>query len=128
MGFERSCTMTHLMAPIDTDESPVLGDNIRTLREEAEWTQVQLSVHADVGINTVQRAEASNPNVSYKNIVKIARALQVEPSAIYLPTVSFPEPLEPPAWAKQFIEQTISALDDLKKQLDRIERAGRGKT
>jgi transcriptional regulator with XRE-family HTH domain len=116
-------SMTVTMSTTAPPDSPVLGHEIARLRKELEppLTQIELAVKSGVGITTVQRAEKSNPGVEYRNIVKIAKALGVSTNAIYLPDVEQTPAPTTAAW-EQFAEQVTTALADIAKQNDRIEK------
>lgn len=62
----------------------ILGANVRTLRIERKLTQEQLADLCDLHRTYVGAIERGDRNVSLKNIVIIAQALNVEPSELLL--------------------------------------------
>ena len=62
----------------------ILGANVRALRIERNLTQEQLADLCDLHRTYVGAIERGNRNVSLKNIVIIAQALNVEPSELLL--------------------------------------------
>ena len=62
----------------------ILGDNVRALRIERKLTQEQLADLCDLHRTYVGAIERGDRNVSLKNIVIIAQALNVEPSELLL--------------------------------------------
>ncbi len=59
-----------------------LGKRIRALREERKISQEELADRADIHRNYISQIEGGKRNVSFYNVVKIARALQVSPSKL----------------------------------------------
>lgn len=57
-----------------------LGDNIRTLRKQAGWSQEELAEISGLHRTYVGAIERGERNVSLINIVQIARALRVKPA------------------------------------------------
>lgn len=55
-----------------------LGRQVRHLREERDWTQVQLAVQASVSPTVVNQVETGKRNPSARTLEKIAQALGVE--------------------------------------------------
>lgn len=62
----------------------ILGANVRALRIERNLTQEQLADLCDLHRTYVGAIERGDRNVSLKNIVIIAQALNVEPSELLL--------------------------------------------
>ena len=62
----------------------ILGSNVRALRIERKLTQEQLADLCDLHRTYVGAIERGDRNVSLKNIVIIAQALNVEPSELLL--------------------------------------------
>lgn len=62
----------------------ILGANVRALRIERKLTQEQLADFCDLHRTYVGAIERGDRNVSLKNIVIIAQALNVEPSELLL--------------------------------------------
>ncbi len=59
-----------------------LGKRIRALREERKISQEELADRADIHRNYISQIEGGKRNLSFYNVVKIARALQVSPSRL----------------------------------------------
>jgi transcriptional regulator with XRE-family HTH domain len=59
-----------------------LGKRIRALRAERKISQEELADRADIHRNYISQIEGGKRNVSFYNVVKIARALQVSPSKL----------------------------------------------
>jgi transcriptional regulator with XRE-family HTH domain len=59
-----------------------LGKRIRALRDERNISQEELAGRADIHRNYISQIEGGKRNVSFYNVVKIARALQVSPSKL----------------------------------------------
>lgn len=59
-----------------------LGKRIRALREERKISQEELADRADIHRNYISQIEGGKRNLSFYNVVKIARALQVSPSKL----------------------------------------------
>lgn len=59
-----------------------LGKRIRALRDERDISQEELADRADIHRNYISQIEGGKRNVSFYNVVKIARALQVSPSGL----------------------------------------------
>ena len=62
-----------------------LGKRIRALREERNISQEELADRADIHRNYISQIEGGKRNVSFYNVVKIARALKVSPSRLIDP-------------------------------------------
>ena len=62
----------------------ILGTNVRALRIERNLTQEQLADLCDLHHNYAGEIKRGDCNVSLKNIVRIAQALNVEPSELLL--------------------------------------------
>lgn len=60
----------------------ILGANIRTLRIKRKLTQEQLADLCDLHRTYIGAIERGDRNVSLKNIVIIAQALNIEPSEL----------------------------------------------
>ncbi len=89
-----------------------MGERIKELREGKGWTQVQLGVYAGVSHTTVSLAEAGQRTPNAETVVKLARALDVEPGELLAGVTpkkdhapSLPEILEE--------ERRDAALEDL---------------
>ena len=57
-----------------------LGQNIRKIRLEKRMNQVDLALACDFKKPNMQRIEAGNTNPTFKTLLKIARALEVNVS------------------------------------------------
>lgn len=66
------------------DYFSILGANVRTLRIKQKLTQEQLADLCDLHRTYVGAIERGDRNVSLKNIVIIAQALNVEPAELLL--------------------------------------------
>lgn len=61
----------------------VLGQRIRTLREQFGWTQEQLAERADLHPNYIGQVERGLKNVSLDNIHKLAIGLRMDMSQLF---------------------------------------------
>lgn len=59
-----------------------IGATIRKHRQRLDWSQEKLAEEADLHWTYIGGIERGERNVAVKNIVKIARALKVKPSAL----------------------------------------------
>jgi transcriptional regulator with XRE-family HTH domain len=115
------CKMTFTMTK-PHEQSPVLGTEIKRLREEAGLSQQVFATNAGIGMTTLIRAEKSEPGVSYRNIAKIAKVLGVHPSAIYNDApIDTDGGTAAPGSAQHQFEQLQAALAEVQKTLKRIE-------
>ncbi len=64
------------------DYFTILGANVRALRTKKKLTQEQLADFCNLHRTYVGAIERGDRNVSLKNIVKIAQALDVEPAQL----------------------------------------------
>ena len=65
-----------------------IGEKIKSLREEKELTQKELSDRAGCAITTLSRLEHGSRNPKLQTVIKIATALQVDYYYFYeMPTV-----------------------------------------
>jgi transcriptional regulator with XRE-family HTH domain len=60
-----------------------LGKRVRELRHERGFSQEKLAELADVHENHIRRIEGGTANPSYLVVARIARALGVNPSALF---------------------------------------------
>jgi transcriptional regulator with XRE-family HTH domain len=60
------------------NDSILLGRRIRALRKAKGWTQQKLGNRADIDYKFLSEIERGNMNPSFKILVKIASALEVE--------------------------------------------------
>lgn len=56
----------------------ILGNNLKTLREEYGWSQEYLALEANLHRTFVAHVERGVRNISIDNIEKLAKALKVE--------------------------------------------------
>lgn len=57
-----------------------LGKRVRELRKERSYSQEKLAEHAGIHENHVRRIEGGTANPSYLVLMKLAKALGVQPS------------------------------------------------
>ncbi|HEX9460467.1 MAG TPA: helix-turn-helix transcriptional regulator [Thermoanaerobaculia bacterium] len=69
--------------PSDTSKLRALGKRVRELRRERGFSQERLAELASIHENHVRRIEGGTANPSYLVIGRIARALGVNPSALF---------------------------------------------
>jgi transcriptional regulator with XRE-family HTH domain len=62
-----------------------LGKRIRSLRQERGISQEALAGLADIHRNYISQIEGGKRNLSFFNVVKLARALKVSPSKLLEP-------------------------------------------
>lgn len=65
------------------DPKTIVGENVRKLRLEAGLSQEQLAEHAGLHRTYIGSVERGERNISLINIVKIAKALAVDVSALF---------------------------------------------
>lgn len=63
-------------------ELVALGDRLRALRLKAEMTQESLADVVELHWTYVGQVERGERNVTYKNLLRLARGLGVEPAAL----------------------------------------------
>lgn len=103
----------------------MLGHEIERARRARHWSQSLLSHEAGVSLSTVQRAENSDPSVSFKKVNQLAAALDVPVSSFYLDA-----PIATAAGRQTSLqlalqqqhEQVMAALETLRKQNEVILR------
>jgi len=61
----------------------IIGDNIRRLRVESGMSQKELAKKAEVGNSAIQATEAGK-EITLTNLIKIAKALGVEPPDLFI--------------------------------------------
>lgn len=64
------------------DIRTIVGDNIRGFRHKLEWSQEKLSIRSSLHINYISSVERGERNLSIVNVVKIAKALKIEPNLL----------------------------------------------
>jgi transcriptional regulator with XRE-family HTH domain len=62
----------------------IVGDNIRGFRHKLDWSQEKLSVRAALHINYISSVERGERNLGIINVVKIAKALKIEPHVLLI--------------------------------------------
>jgi transcriptional regulator with XRE-family HTH domain len=62
----------------------IVGDNIRGFRHKLDWSQEKLSVRAGLHINYISSVERGERNLGILNVVKIAKALKVDPNLLLI--------------------------------------------
>ena len=60
----------------------IVGDNIRGFRHKLDWSQEKLSVRAGLHINYISSVERGERNLGIINVVKIAKALKIDPNTL----------------------------------------------
>ena len=63
----------------------LFGERLRELRTERELSQEALAELAGLDRNYIGQIERAERNVALVNIVRIAKALEVEPAALFAP-------------------------------------------
>jgi transcriptional regulator with XRE-family HTH domain len=61
------------------DIRTIVGDNIRGFRHKLDWSQEKLSIRCGLHINYISSVERGERNLGIINVVKIAKAMKVEP-------------------------------------------------
>lgn len=69
--------------PRHKTSATVYGPKIAQLRKERGWSQANFATYAKIGLATVQRAEASDPDLTYGSAAKLASALGVDVNEVY---------------------------------------------
>ena len=69
--------------PSDAGMLRTLGKRVRELRHESGFSQEKLAELAKVHENHIRRVEGGTANPSYLVVGRIARALGVNPSALF---------------------------------------------
>ena len=62
----------------------IVGDNVRGFRHKFDFTQEKLAQRAGLHINYVSSLERGERNVGIQNIVKLAKALKIEPHLLLI--------------------------------------------
>jgi transcriptional regulator with XRE-family HTH domain len=63
----------------------LFGERLRELRTERNLSQEQLAELASLDRNYIGQIERAERNVALVNIVRIAKALEVEPAELFVP-------------------------------------------
>jgi len=91
-----------------------VGQEIKRLREERDWSRAKLAVEADMSVSGVSMIENGQRNLTTTTLAKLARALAVEVADLF-PKEQAPLPLE----------ESVSLpldIDQLKKEVIRESR------
>jgi transcriptional regulator with XRE-family HTH domain len=99
--------------------------NVAALRIARGWSQMKLATEAGLSLPTVQRAEKGKRDMQYGTAMKLARALDVDPSDI-APYVDAPTGIftnDAPAWAQAQDERAERHHAELLARIDRLETA-----
>lgn len=67
------------------DIRTIVGHNIRAFRQKKDYTQEKLAVLSDLHINYISSVERGERNIGIINVVKIAKALKIEPHLLLIP-------------------------------------------
>ena len=70
--------------PLNPSEGPLFGQAVRHFREKMKISQEDLADRAHLHRTYISDIERGSRNVSLKNIFKLASALGVSPSKIFL--------------------------------------------
>ncbi len=62
--------------------SQIIGSTIKKLREKQELSQEELAERAGIHRTFMSHVECATRNITVYNLVKIAKALKVKPSAL----------------------------------------------
>jgi len=62
----------------------IVGDNIRGFRHKLDWSQEKLSIRAGLHINYISSVERGERNLGILNVVKIAKALKIDPFRLFI--------------------------------------------
>jgi transcriptional regulator with XRE-family HTH domain len=99
-----------------------LGKRLRELREGMGWNQVQLGVYAGISTATVSLAESGQRTPNAETIVKLARALEVDPGALFAeskpPKAEAPSPPTPAEEPVSDEERRLSDIDASQRLLE----------
>lgn len=61
----------------------IIGQNIRELRQERNWTQEQLAERCSIHRTYIGSVERGERNICLENILRIARAFDVSPKDLF---------------------------------------------
>lgn len=61
-----------------------VGDRIRQLRNDKEWSQTELGYQSELDKSVIQRIERGTDNSTLKTLIKIADALDVKFYELFL--------------------------------------------
>ncbi|WP_299676324.1 helix-turn-helix transcriptional regulator [uncultured Dokdonia sp.] len=61
-----------------------VGDKIRQLRKEKEWSQTELGYQSELDKSVIQRIERGAGNSTLKTLLKVANALDVQFYELFL--------------------------------------------
>lgn len=65
------------------DYKSELGKHIAQVRRDAGFSQSQLANDAEIDLSTLSRLERGQLNFTIETIIKIARALEMEPKELF---------------------------------------------
>ncbi|UCV03286.1 helix-turn-helix domain-containing protein [Dechloromonas denitrificans] len=71
--------------PFDADLRQTLGENLRRLRAQRDWSQEDLAFECQLHRTFVAHVERGKRNISLDNIAKLARALGVPAYRLLVP-------------------------------------------
>lgn len=74
----------------------VLGDRVRFLREQRHWSQEELADRCELHRTYIGGIERGERNLGALNILKIAKALEVEPAQLFVGYGSHSETTQEP--------------------------------
>lgn len=61
-----------------------LGEHIKKLRTEREWSQTELGYRSDLDKSVIQRIERGSYNSTLKTLLKISNALEIQFYELFL--------------------------------------------
>jgi transcriptional regulator with XRE-family HTH domain len=65
------------------DYQKIIGENIKNARKKLMWTQVDLEYYSEVPERTIQRIEDGKGNPGIKTLIKLVKALQIDPAELF---------------------------------------------
>lgn len=74
-------------SPLDADLRQTLGENLRRLRAQRDWSQEDLAFECQLHRTFVAHVERGKRNISLDNIGKLAHALGVPAYRLLVPPV-----------------------------------------
>lgn len=76
------------MPKVPNDVLKALGDRVREVRAERGLSQEQVGERADLHRNEIGVIERGETNISFVNLLRICRALEITPSELLEPFAS----------------------------------------
>ena len=67
------------------DIRKIVGHNIRGFRHKLDFTQEKLAILSDLNINYISSVERGERNIGIVNLIKIGKALKIEPHLLLIP-------------------------------------------